>query len=152
MCAEVSFGQRYRHTLCQVIRRFIEKVHQPFLLHYYLCVTETPLSNFCQFRMISICDYVTSPLSPRWIWNGKCNANYCVCACEWLEEASNPTVFLWPRGAKLAKNLLKNDRNNLILWNAYAQHEKSHAKIPEVRIIVWMWRLWLMLTTCKCPF
>jgi hypothetical protein len=29
--------------------------------------------------------------------------------------------------------LLKEDRNNLSLWNAYAQHEKSHNKIPEVR-------------------
>ncbi|KAH8548370.1 NRDE-2, necessary for RNA interference-domain-containing protein [Umbelopsis sp. PMI_123] len=36
-------------------------------------------------------------------------------------------------GAKLAKTLLKNDRNNLILWNAYAQHEKSHNKISEAR-------------------
>ncbi|CAM0137619.1 unnamed protein product [Umbelopsis sp. WA50703] len=37
------------------------------------------------------------------------------------------------RGAKAAKNLLKEDRNNLSLWNAYAQHEKSHNKIPEAR-------------------
>ncbi|KAI9286695.1 NRDE-2, necessary for RNA interference-domain-containing protein [Umbelopsis sp. AD052] len=36
-------------------------------------------------------------------------------------------------GAKLAKSLLKDDRNNLILWNAYAQHEKSHNNITEAR-------------------
>ncbi|KAG2181353.1 hypothetical protein INT43_008936 [Umbelopsis isabellina] len=37
------------------------------------------------------------------------------------------------RGAKAAKNLLKEDRNNLSLWNAYGQHEKSHNKISESR-------------------
>jgi len=36
-------------------------------------------------------------------------------------------------GTKLAKNLLKNDRNNLVLWNAYAQHEKSHGRTSEAR-------------------
>ncbi|RCH97051.1 hypothetical protein CU098_008002, partial [Rhizopus stolonifer] len=34
---------------------------------------------------------------------------------------------------KLAKNHLKEDRTNLVLWNAYAQMEKSHNRIDEAR-------------------
>ncbi|KAI8972712.1 NRDE-2, necessary for RNA interference-domain-containing protein [Pilobolus umbonatus] len=36
-------------------------------------------------------------------------------------------------GRRLAKSLLKNQRSNLILWNAYAQMEKYHDRIDEAR-------------------
>jgi hypothetical protein len=34
-------------------------------------------------------------------------------------------------GQRLAKNLLKEERTNLVLWTAYAQMEKSHNKIDK---------------------
>ncbi|KAG2234395.1 hypothetical protein INT48_003622 [Thamnidium elegans] len=36
-------------------------------------------------------------------------------------------------GRRLAKNLLKDQRTSLTLWNAYAQMEKSHDRIDEAR-------------------
>lgn len=41
--------------------------------------------------------------------------------------------FFFFRGRRLAKNLLKDQRTSLTLWNAYAQMEKSHDRIDEVR-------------------
>lgn len=42
-------------------------------------------------------------------------------------------LFFFFRGRRLAKNLLKDQRTSLTLWNAYAQMEKSHDRIDEVR-------------------
>lgn len=42
---------------------------------------------------------------------------------------SHKPVF---RGRRLAKSLLKDQTTSLILWNAYAQMEKSHDRMDEV--------------------
>lgn len=39
------------------------------------------------------------------------------------------------RGRKLAKSLLKEHRTDLLLWNAYAQMEKSYDRIEEVNYL-----------------
>ncbi|KAI9313832.1 NRDE-2, necessary for RNA interference-domain-containing protein [Dichotomocladium elegans] len=41
--------------------------------------------------------------------------------------------YSYKRGKKLAKEMLKEHRNNLILWNVYAQMEKSHGRVNEAR-------------------
>lgn len=51
------------------------------------------------------------------------------CALYWLAVTS---------AKKLAKDMLKDRSSNLILWNGYAQMEKSHGRLKEVHFLGWL--------------
>ncbi|KAI8647113.1 NRDE-2, necessary for RNA interference-domain-containing protein [Parasitella parasitica] len=54
--------------------------------------------------------------------------------CDIDEKFTRQVSLELNRGRQLAKSLLKDQRNSLTLWNAYAQMEKSHSRLDELEM------------------